>query len=418
MNYALKNSQLDNINVSEEVSALIEKGAIGNAKSYSDLLSYLAKRSDFSDSAPPGETEIAQDVFKKTDFSQLTDSSVRVYVHNLRKKLENYYLNEGSKDELIFYIPRGSYKLEWKNRVDAPSLPIHIPTHSKHLYLVIGLIAAGLSIITGITGYALGKGPPNEVSASVEPKLSHIPIWGKLRSNSYPTIIVVGELYHFKETDPVTNTTRMVRQFDINNDIDFENKLSEIVSAPGVTPQKSPLRYFGKGAVFSLPFITKELRNYTDVSLKMSSELTPDDIRQNNIIFLGHFKSLATLQDIYKGTPYQLEQDFAYLRDKRDSKAYYVQGDANETHTDYGIYTQHTATAGNVIITFASFTETALLQMAEQLTSTTPEQRLTHADLDVGDNALFFKVSGHNRTNIETNQVTPAPLDQTKIWTK
>ena len=56
----------------------------------------------------PKEFQIAHEVFgKKSD--QDKDLNIRVYILNLRKKLEEYYEREGKNDEIRFAIPKGKY---------------------------------------------------------------------------------------------------------------------------------------------------------------------------------------------------------------------------------------------------------------------------------------------------------------------
>lgn len=406
----MKNNDLNDIQIRQHLDELIASGAIGNAHTYRQLLLYLAEKSLDGSISTPTEVEIAQDVFGKTDFSQPTDSSVRVYIHNLRKKLESYYAKTENSSDIFFYIPKGSYALKWRT-VDEKahaSTALKILRGPRFRYFA----AAFLIVLVGAIGYSFGANKHNSPMYTAQ---SQHPVWGGIRKNKIDTIIVIGDLYHYTETDTQTGHVRMVRDFSINSDQSVE-ALKQSTNTSTVKIDISPLKYFGKGTVFSLPFLTKELQGHTRITLKMSSQLTADDIRKNNIVYIGLFKSLGTLQDIYKGTPFLLSDNYEYLTDMRDQQNYTVEGDADKTHTDYGIYTQHKTANGNIIITLASFTETALLQMTEQLTSnkTTFDQESTSNNIQ--DMALFFSVSGYNRTNIKTNLIAQTPLDQTQIW--
>ena len=65
----------------------------------------------------PKELTIAHDVFGKSiDLDKKNDTQVRVYIHNLRKKLDSYYLHEGKSDEIIFEIPKGHYKVDFREK--------------------------------------------------------------------------------------------------------------------------------------------------------------------------------------------------------------------------------------------------------------------------------------------------------------
>lgn len=62
------------------------------------------------DSEPITEYTIAVDVLGKSqDFKESKDASVRVEVHRLRKRLAEYYEQEGAGDLIRIEIPTGQY---------------------------------------------------------------------------------------------------------------------------------------------------------------------------------------------------------------------------------------------------------------------------------------------------------------------
>src|SRR5579863_2554341 len=59
----------------------------------------------------PKETEVAIEVFgKDMDFDVAQDAMVRVYVHKLRRKLEEYYSGAGRSEPIHLSIPKGAYR--------------------------------------------------------------------------------------------------------------------------------------------------------------------------------------------------------------------------------------------------------------------------------------------------------------------
>ena len=78
----------------EELSALCQRiigsGVLGRSKNYAAMLSYLVQCSIAGNN--PKELELAIDVLGRgDDFDVSVDSAVRVYMHQLRKKLDSYY---------------------------------------------------------------------------------------------------------------------------------------------------------------------------------------------------------------------------------------------------------------------------------------------------------------------------------------
>lgn len=79
---------------------------------YVKLIDYLY--TEFRHGRVPKETSIAIDVFNRgDDFDPSSDTIVRVHMHNLRKKLEHYYLTEGKNEPCRLRIPKGHYQLQF-----------------------------------------------------------------------------------------------------------------------------------------------------------------------------------------------------------------------------------------------------------------------------------------------------------------
>src|SRR5688572_2748099 len=59
----------------------------------------------------PKEIEVAVDALGRgADFDVTQDAMVRVYVHKLRRKLEEYYAGPGARDAQRLTIPKGEYR--------------------------------------------------------------------------------------------------------------------------------------------------------------------------------------------------------------------------------------------------------------------------------------------------------------------
>jgi len=93
------------------------------------LLRYLANRTLANDRAGLTEQAIGKAVFgKPKDFHPTEDSSVRVYIRQLRLRLHEYYQAVGRDERIIIDIPKGGYALAFHLRHphrllrEAPSL--------------------------------------------------------------------------------------------------------------------------------------------------------------------------------------------------------------------------------------------------------------------------------------------------------
>ncbi len=95
----------------QEAERVQSSGALGEAR-LRRLFDYLVTHSLAGQS--PKEIAIAIDVFGKgADFDSSQDALVRVYIHKLRKALDEFYASvDGTAKEAALHIPRGEYRLK------------------------------------------------------------------------------------------------------------------------------------------------------------------------------------------------------------------------------------------------------------------------------------------------------------------
>ena len=76
-----------------------------------DFLLYVGRKSIQDDGAEIHEQEIGLQVFGRApSYDRSQDNIVRVNATELRKRIENYFANDGADEPLILEIPRGGYK--------------------------------------------------------------------------------------------------------------------------------------------------------------------------------------------------------------------------------------------------------------------------------------------------------------------
>ena len=96
--------------VREEMERIVASGVLGRSRTYAKLLEYLVACS--LEGRSPKELEIAVEVFGRGgEFDPSQDSLVRVYMHNLRQKLEQYGAKQPAESGYRLVIPRGEYRL-------------------------------------------------------------------------------------------------------------------------------------------------------------------------------------------------------------------------------------------------------------------------------------------------------------------
>src|SRR2546423_13881306 len=82
-----------------------------------DLLVYLSDRVLIGSASEIHEQEIGHRVFgRPTDYDTGADNIVRVHASTLRKRLEQYFAEEGAAEPLILEIPKGNYAPVFRKR--------------------------------------------------------------------------------------------------------------------------------------------------------------------------------------------------------------------------------------------------------------------------------------------------------------
>src|SRR5207244_5081087 len=80
----------------------------------------------------PKEYEIATEVFvRQHDFDPHVDSMVRVQAGRLRTKLAEYYASEGSDDQIMVELPKGTYALAFHPRLHGAGRNHANPSHES-----------------------------------------------------------------------------------------------------------------------------------------------------------------------------------------------------------------------------------------------------------------------------------------------
>src|SRR5499433_1688852 len=80
---------------------------------------------------------IGLEVYERNDhYNPAEDPVVRVAAHDIRKRLEQYYLHEGRNDEIRLEIPIGSYEPVFK---PASDIPAETETHVTGAHALIAI---------------------------------------------------------------------------------------------------------------------------------------------------------------------------------------------------------------------------------------------------------------------------------------
>lgn len=101
-----------------QIERLVSNHVLHGSESLCKLVRYLAKQTLDHPGAHPKEYQIATEVFgRPADFDPQVDSTVRVQAGRLRLKLAEYYALDGAEDPIVVELPKGSYVLSFHHRM-------------------------------------------------------------------------------------------------------------------------------------------------------------------------------------------------------------------------------------------------------------------------------------------------------------
>lgn len=105
-----------------QIDKLVNSQVIHGSESLCKLLRYLAEHALDHPGSPLKEYQIATEVFGRPhDFDPQHDSTIRVQAGRLRLKLAEYYSTEGADDHLVVEVPKGTYVVSFHHRDAAPA---------------------------------------------------------------------------------------------------------------------------------------------------------------------------------------------------------------------------------------------------------------------------------------------------------
>ena len=279
----------DHKHINLALNRLIKSSVFSKSPVNQQLLKYLVSCSLKGEN--PKEFQIAVDVFGKK-YDPDKEINVRVYMHNLRKKMKEYYAQEGKDDELIFELPKGQYAITFNH---SP-----IKRLKKRLYRLSPLLFAASLLILAIVLLFHVVFPLNHVK---------IGFWNDFLSNDFPTRMVLGDHYFFRGNLHSGKSLTM-RDNQINSDVEFDEYLKQ---HPELMEQreKTSLTYINNQAPLGLFYLMQLFGGGNfDLEMDYSSRTKIDDFRERNLLFIGSFKTLQQLKNTVEklGLVYRIEE--------------------------------------------------------------------------------------------------------------
>ncbi len=360
------------------------------------------------------ELNIAAQLYGENFSEDKSDGRVRVYMHNLRKKLSQYYQTSGKDDEVVFVLERGNYNIQIQRscevdnkercEVNQEGDEEAIVDNSSEVITAESLPASSGFRRWGILSLALlllvvfalnyGFGTRQELY-----------LWRSLLDGESKTLCILADqvtVHPAKDSLYSAVVHSSIKNRPMYHDY--------VKSHPDEPLSLNTFTLFSK----AIPYATHRLTEWfcdhgQRFTLTPESSFTMEDIKSRSIIYIGQFKTMNTSSRLFLrgSSQFSVDNKFIYAGKSKEQRRYRAKFvDGKELTEEYAIVSYmplHDDKKAlffvsnhdiGTIATLENFTDEAFLrEFHEQLPST-----------DSHFNALF-KVEGIGRTNIKCTLV-------------
>lgn len=392
----------------------------------------------------PKEIEVALDVFgKRADFDVGQDALVRVYIHKLRRKLDDYYGGPGKDDTERLVIPKGEYRFVMRSHaeplppdlveepyltkdtgVELNDMELDREANAELEALAASKLAAGKAKMQRwwpwVLGAALVLLLVNALLLVMQPGVSRInqavaevraqPVWARMLDDDLPIYIVVGDYYIYGELDEnAMDVSRLVRDFDINSANDLEQHLKNNPELAARYMDVS-LRYLPTSVAFALrnlmPLLEPNHKTGHQVQVILASDLTPAIVKTSHIIYLGLLSGMGVLKEmVFADSHFGIGDSYDELLDRKTGKHFFSQESSQQpngaSYLDYGFFSTRTGVEGNELVVLAGTRDVALMHMADTLTNGKLLKQLTNNAQASENFEALYAVRALDRTNLD-----------------
>jgi hypothetical protein len=403
-----------------QAERLKSAGALGRSAPIQKLFDYLLARSLQGEA--PKEIEVAEAVFGRTfDFNVALDSTVRVYVHRLRRKLDDFYAGLGKAEPVRLAIPKGEYRLVAVSRELEEEIVRLAPEPRVGwlkpwmVFALAALLAVNLAAMAGLWW----KSREDHFAWA-----RRAPAWTAMVQDARPITVVLGDYYIFGELDQHRDVSRLVREYNINSPEDLAN-FQMANPEKGMSYLDLDLYYLpisiGPALKSLMPVLAPDEKARERVRVITASHLTPDMLKRSDIVYIGYLSGMGLLRDtVMDGSRFRIGETFDELIDVSTGKHYVSQEGGPEfdqsVRRDYGYFATFEGQEGNRFMVIAGTRDVAVMNTAEALSTREGLKALRDkAGKDRSFEALY-EVMGVNRVNLRGKLVLTSPLRFGQTW--
>lgn len=379
---------------------IVNSKSFGKSKTYANLLLYLVGCSKSGNI--PKETTIASEVFGKNAFDPGESTLIRVYLFNLRKKISNYYKNEGIHDNVVLEIPKGSYKVQFVKKKHAKAFGQHKEYPRPFIILLLLLL---FSVAFNV--WLLKSKETAKESFRVIPEES---LWNDVLNDNLPVLVVLGDLFVYSEYNADLDLERTIRDPNINSIEEFESFRDRHPAIAETTDELTYSLLIRNSTVWIKSLTRLFFADDKNFNIRVMSRLNPKELQDHNIVVIGMLKTFGLFNNYFNHSKFNLTSQSTieyYDENTNQRKSYSSTGDPDSYHTDYGLAVKIPGPNNNVIYMFGGLWDTAASQSLKNLTDPILLARLEQEMKDQLGKVpqyfeVLFEVAGVDRMELNT----------------
>ncbi len=274
------------------------------------LLEYLGEKA-LSGSDHLKEYTIGVEAFHKPqDYNPQEDPTVRVLASKLRHRLDEYYGKEGVQSAVRLEIPKGHYELRFQphDETSAASPKGRLASEVRAwrwIAVILGSCAISFLLLAvhWRASSSAAKPAGARAASAWTPELEMI--WQPFLQSDHSLLISLGTPLFTKVAGSYFRNPR-INEWQEAQDSEQIKQLQKNLESPYAVPS---FPYTGVGEATGVFLLCKQLLpRKPGMQLKRSIVLSWDDVRENDVIFLGPPKFNQILKDIPTGEGFSIER--------------------------------------------------------------------------------------------------------------
>ena len=389
------NAQKYQQQIRESLEKICMDPSIAKAPRYVQLLKFLVEQAIEGNDLK--EQTIGIVLFEQNYQEGNNDGTVRVYMYNLRKKLNKYYSSTGKSDSLVFTLEKGSYNLQFFEKekyLDRRETNNVLSSFSAKKLLF------GASLLVLVIGWFVIFNQSGELYC-----------WEAfLKSDANNICVLADQVVVNDKTHPPS------RAF-VHPEISSEQDL--IVFSKQNDSTKLSLTdysFYTKAIPHAVQKLTQWFtRQDQEFTMVNESTFRYDDVSHGNVIYVGQYKTMTASKQIFlRGSRvFQSTYNRFIVTKDGETKEYKSKFKDGVLQSEYAMVSFNELKEGNHILYFVSNNDIGVMAMVDNFTQTEFLENFYHKlpSTDLYFNALF-KVEGLGRTDLSCELVELEVLDK------